>query len=218
MFVYSLAPLIHSRIVAYSGESLVNRMPPPCARVADPATPSVSELDVGLRKIRLFSGIRLVHHVQCRRERPVEQRVRRMAMHAGIPVAAALGEDRLHVAAEKRLVQPSGRARGGSRRRTRRRWRWFQNAQRLDRFRNSFHLRGQPVGFRARWPRDAVDITEPHVAHQQRGLGGKPSHLGIRFVQERGERPCDPRAAFAKERDLFDVVADAVVHRRRRCG
>ena len=51
-----MAPLIHSRIVAYSGESLVNRMPPPCARVADPATPSVSELDVGLRKIRLFSG------------------------------------------------------------------------------------------------------------------------------------------------------------------
>src|SRR5580765_1465423 len=34
-------------------------------------------------------GIRLVHHVQYRRERPVEQRVRRMAMHAGIPVAAA---------------------------------------------------------------------------------------------------------------------------------
>src|SRR5215831_574847 len=54
--VYSLAPLIHSRIVAYSGESLVNRTPPPCARVADPATPSVSELDVGLRKIKLFSG------------------------------------------------------------------------------------------------------------------------------------------------------------------
>src|SRR5439155_10249632 len=53
---YSLAPLIHSRIVAYSGESLVNRMPPPCDRVADPATPSVSELDVGLRNIRLFSG------------------------------------------------------------------------------------------------------------------------------------------------------------------
>src|SRR5262245_25770797 len=54
--VYSLAPLIHSRIVAYSGESLVNRMPPPCDSVADPATPSVSELDVGLRRIKLFSG------------------------------------------------------------------------------------------------------------------------------------------------------------------
>src|SRR5262245_19729203 len=53
---YSLAPLIHSRIVAYSGESLVNRMPPPCDRVADPATPSDSELDVGLRSIKLFSG------------------------------------------------------------------------------------------------------------------------------------------------------------------
>src|SRR5262245_9892072 len=53
---YSLAPLIHSRIVAYSGESLVNRMPPPCDRVADPATPSVSALDVGLRRIKLFSG------------------------------------------------------------------------------------------------------------------------------------------------------------------
>ena len=42
----------------------------------------------------------------------------------------------------------------------------------------------------------------------------KARQNGIRFVQERGERPCDPRAAFAKERDLFDVVADAVVHRR----
>ena len=53
---YSFAPLIHSRIVAYSGESLVNRTPPPCARVVEPAMPSVSELDVGLRRIRLFSG------------------------------------------------------------------------------------------------------------------------------------------------------------------
>jgi hypothetical protein len=51
---YSFAPYIQSRIVVYSGESLVNRAPPPCASV--PATPSVSELDVGLGSRRLSSG------------------------------------------------------------------------------------------------------------------------------------------------------------------
>ena len=43
-------------MVAYSGESLVNRTPPPWASVLAPTTPSDSELDVGLRRIRLFSG------------------------------------------------------------------------------------------------------------------------------------------------------------------
>ena len=52
--VYSFAPLIQSRMMAYSAESLAKRMPPPCASV--PATPSVSELEVGFFRIRLFSG------------------------------------------------------------------------------------------------------------------------------------------------------------------
>src|SRR4029077_18269852 len=50
------APLIHPRMVAYSGESLVNRTPPPCGRIFEPETPSVSELEVGFLRIRLFSG------------------------------------------------------------------------------------------------------------------------------------------------------------------
>src|SRR6185369_8312895 len=54
---YSFAPLIQSRIVVYSGESLAKRTPPPCANVLEPAMPSVSELDVGLRRIRLSSGL-----------------------------------------------------------------------------------------------------------------------------------------------------------------
>src|SRR5438132_536467 len=53
---YSLAPLIHWRMVTYSGESFVQRTPPPCANVLEPAIPSVSALDVGLRRSRLFSG------------------------------------------------------------------------------------------------------------------------------------------------------------------
>src|SRR5258708_24449001 len=51
------APSIHRRIVSYSGDPLVKRRPPPCANVADPATPSVSAVEVGFRNSRLFSGL-----------------------------------------------------------------------------------------------------------------------------------------------------------------
>src|SRR3954452_20329028 len=53
---YSLAPLIQSRIVVYSGESFVHRTPPPCATLFAPVMPSDSELEVGFTRIRLFSG------------------------------------------------------------------------------------------------------------------------------------------------------------------
>src|SRR4051794_20243901 len=53
---YSLAPLIQSRIVVYSGESFVQRTPPPCATLFAPVTPSDSELEVGFTRMRLFSG------------------------------------------------------------------------------------------------------------------------------------------------------------------
>src|SRR5258708_40013975 len=53
---YSLAPFIHSRIVRYSGESLDQRTPPPCEIVFAPATPSLSEVEVGFSRRRLFSG------------------------------------------------------------------------------------------------------------------------------------------------------------------
>ena len=57
-----------------------------------------------------------------------------------------------------------------------------------------------------------VEIVEEDAAATRDSveslMGNKPEER-FRFIQE--------RAAFAKERDLFDVVADAVVHRRRRC-
>ena len=53
---YSFAPLIQPRIVRYSGDSFVHRTPPPCDSTFEPAIPSDSELEVGLRRIRLFSG------------------------------------------------------------------------------------------------------------------------------------------------------------------
>ena len=52
----SVAPLIHFKIVSYSGEPLVQRWPPPCAVAAAPATPSDSAVETGLRSSRLFSG------------------------------------------------------------------------------------------------------------------------------------------------------------------
>src|SRR5579872_912700 len=54
--IYRLAPSIQRRIVWYSGESFSQRRPPPWGRTFEPSTPSDSELDVGLRRIRLFSG------------------------------------------------------------------------------------------------------------------------------------------------------------------
>src|SRR5205814_2293906 len=53
---YGFAPWIQRRMVWYSGESFSQRMPPPWGRTFDPSTPSDSEPEVGLRRMRLFSG------------------------------------------------------------------------------------------------------------------------------------------------------------------
>src|SRR5262249_34414753 len=50
------APLIQSRIVRYSGESFSQRTAPPWEGCFEPSVPSLSAVEVGFRRSRLFSG------------------------------------------------------------------------------------------------------------------------------------------------------------------